>query len=215
LLPLAVGALWLAGAASALPTTYSMASGSQMSNENLACTPVPCTVPLAGSVTLDDDGAGNVVLTNVSLSHAPYEVGLLPFVSVMIDRDSITLRSGSVAGTGSTLTSVLFGPTSFTNVGTITCTSGTITCSSILGIPEGTFTLPARVNVDLGTWVFDGAGGLSASFVYNLLSAGGGPATETMVLVGTTAPVPESGTGLLVALGVLGLALRRSLSRRR
>jgi len=201
---LAVGALFLAGSASALPTTYYMTSGSQMSMTNLACT--PCTVPVTGSVTLDDDGAGHVALTQVSLAHDPYQVGLPPFVSIVLDRDSISLGAGSVAGTGSTQSSAVFGSTSLAHVGTIRCTSGSVTCAMLLGIPDGTYSLPSPVAVDLGTWTFDALGGLSASFVYTTLS-GANPATETMNLVGTTTPVPEMGTGLLLAVGLAGLAL--------
>ncbi|HKA14102.1 MAG TPA: hypothetical protein VKH41_03720 [Myxococcota bacterium] len=203
---LAAAALLLAGSASALPTTYLMASGSQMSMSNQACT--PCTVPVTGSVTLDDDAAGHVALTQVSLAHDPYQVGLPPFVSIVLDRDSIALAAGSAAGAGSTLSSVVFGSASLAHVGTITCTSGIVTCTQLLGIPDGTFRLPSPVTVDLGTWTFDGLGGLSASFVYTMLS-GANPATETLTLVGSTTPVPEAGTGLLVAAGLAGVSLLR------
>lgn len=203
---LGAGALFLAGSASALPTTYYMTSGSQMSIVNQAC--APCTVPLTGSVTLDDGGSGNVALTSVSLAHDPYQVALPAFISIVLDRDSISLGAGSVAGTGSTLASALFGPTLLANVGTVSCISGILTCTGVLGAPDGTYPLPSPVGVDLGTWTFDGLGGLSASFVYTQLS-GANPSTETMFLVGSSTPIPESETSLLVAIGVLGLALRR------
>jgi hypothetical protein len=210
----AAGGLCLAGSASAISTTYSMVAGSRMSMTNQICT--PCIVPVTGSVTLDDNGAGGVSLTSVNLAHDPYQVALPAFVSVILDRDSITLASGSVAGTGSTLTSVLFGATSLANVGTISCVSGIVTCASLLGIPglpDGTYPLPSPVAVNLGTWTFDGLGGLSASFVYTALS-GANPSTETLFLFGSTTPVPEPATGLLVAAGSIALAQRRRLSRR-
>jgi hypothetical protein len=204
---LAAGALLLAGSASALPTTYSMTTGAQMSMTNIAC--APCTVPVTGSVTLDDDGAGHVSLTQVSLAHDPYQVGLPPFVSLVLDRDSISLASGSVAGTGSTLSSIVFGSTSLQHVGTISCASGILLCTDVLGIPDGTFPLPSPVGVALGTWTFDGAGGFSASFVYTMLS-GANPATETMFLVGS---VPEPATGALATAGLAILAMKRRARR--
>jgi hypothetical protein len=203
---LAVGAFLFPGAATALPTTYQMTAGSQMSMVNQACS--PCSVPVTGSVTLDDDGSGNVTLTGVSLAHDPYQVGLPAFVSIVLDRDSITLGAGIVVGTGSTLGSALLGPTSLAHVGTISCGSGILTCASVLGIPDGTFPLPSPVGVNLGTWTFDGLGGLSASFIYTTLS-GASAATETLYLFGSATPIPEPGTSLLVAAGLIGLWLRR------
>ena len=58
---LAAGVLLLAGAAAALPTTYTMTTAARMSITNQAC--APCTVPVTGTVTVDDDGAGGVSLT--------------------------------------------------------------------------------------------------------------------------------------------------------
>ena len=210
LLALAAGALLLAGSASALPTTYSMVSGARMSTSNLIC--VPCTVPVTGSITLDDDGAGNVALTNVSLAHGPYQVALPGFISIVLDRDSIALAAGSVTGTGSTQTSAVFGSTTLAHVGTISCTSEAVTCTSVLGIPDGTYPLPGPASVTLGTWTFDGLGGFSASFVYTVLG-GANPSTETLHLVGSAAVIPEPGTGLLVAAGRAAVARRRARTR--
>lgn len=205
-LPVLAVSAFLASGSAAIPTTYSMTAGSRMSMSNLAC--VPCTVPVTGSVTLDDDGAGNVALIDVSLAHDAYQVGLVGFVSIVLDRDSIALAAGSVSGTGSTLTSAVFGSTTLAHVGTITCTSGAVTCASVLGIPDGTYPLPGPVSVSLGTWTFDGLGGLSASFVYTVFS-GANPATETLFLAGAAAPIPEPTTSLLVAAGLVGLSRRR------
>jgi hypothetical protein len=79
--------------------------------------PTACVAPVTGSVTLDDDGLGNVSLTDMSLSHAPYQVGLAGFLSVVIARPSITLDADPVAGTGSLVTSVVFGATTLTEPG--------------------------------------------------------------------------------------------------
>ena len=202
---LAVGAFSLPGPAPAVSTTYYATSEARMSMVNQACS--PCTVPVTGSVTLDDDGSGNVALTDVSLAHEPYQIGLAGFVSIVLDRDSISLGAGSVAGTGSTQSSVVLGPTTLAHVGTITCGSGILTCGSVLGIPDGTFPLPS-VAVDLGTWTFDGLGGLSTSIVYTM-RGGAISATETLFLFGSTTPIPEPGTCLLVAAGLIGFSLRR------
>jgi hypothetical protein len=192
----------LAGSASAVPTTFFMTTA-QMSIVDLACS--PCTVPLTGSVTVDDDGAGNVALTGVSLAHVSYQIAQPSFISIILTRSSITLGAGSVAGTGSTQTSAVFGPTSLANVGTIQCDSGVLTCASTLGIPgipdHFIAPLPSPVSVQLGTWLFDGRGGLTASFLYQERSGG----TETMNLVGTTTPVPEPAPALLLAVGLIGL----------
>ncbi|MGH7336443.1 MAG: hypothetical protein ACREI7_02585, partial [Myxococcota bacterium] len=77
-----MGAFLASNPAAAVSTTYFMTAGSQMSMSNIACT--PCIVPITGSVTLDDDGTGSVALTDMSLAHAAYEVGLPPLVSIML-----------------------------------------------------------------------------------------------------------------------------------
>jgi hypothetical protein len=207
---LAVCLLCLASGAAALPTTYTMTSAAQMSITNVAC--APCTVPVTGTVTLDDGGSGSVSLTNMSLAHDPYQVALPSFVSIVLDRDSITLASGSVTGSGSTLSSVIFGSTSLANVGTVTCISGILTCQSVLGPPPGTYPLPSPFVVNLGTWLFDGLGGLTASFVFTSFG-GENSATETLFIVASSAAVPEPGTGGLLALGAVGLALRARRTR--
>jgi hypothetical protein len=165
-----------------------------------------------GSITLDDDGAGHVALTNVSLAHDPYQVALPGFVSIVLDRDSIALAAGSVSGTGSTLTSAVFGSTTLAHVATITCASEAVTCTSVLNIPDGTYPLPGPVTVNLGTWTFDGLGGFSASFVYTVLG-GANPSTETLHLVGSAAAIPEPATGLLLAVGLAAVARRRARTR--
>ena len=70
-LPLALGALLLAGPASALSSTYDVA-GSTMSMVNQVCN--PCVAAVTGTITLEDDGLGNVTLTDVSLAHASKSV---------------------------------------------------------------------------------------------------------------------------------------------
>jgi hypothetical protein len=203
---LVASVLLLAASASALSTTYTLVGDSRMSMSNQLC--VPCTVPLSGSITIDDDGAGNVALTDLSLSHAAYQVAFPSIVSVILQRTSISLGAGSVTGTGSTQTSALFGATSFANTGTIACLSGAITCVSLFGVPDGTYSLPSPVAVTPGSWLFDGLGGFSASFTYASLG-GANSSIETMYLFGSGAVVPESATGALLAFGLIGLALRR------
>jgi hypothetical protein len=127
----------------------------------------------------------------------------------VLARSNIRLGAGSVTGTGSTQTSALFGSTTLANTGTVTCQSGFLTCTSTLGIPDGTFPLPSPGMRALGTWVFDGFGGFSASFVYNTLS-GANNAVETLFLFGSSTPVPEPSTGLLLGLGLIALRARHA-----
>jgi hypothetical protein len=173
---------------------------------NAAC--APCTVAVTGTVTLDDDGLGNVTLTDVDLAHVGYQVGLVPIISVVLERTDISLGAGSLVGTGSLTSSVVLGATSINNIGTSTCTDGGLTCAS-LGIPAGASPLPTPLPVNLGTWNFNPSGSaLTATFTYFTINTTQGPATETLTLV---AAIPEPTTGLLVAMGMIGLALRRRL----
>jgi hypothetical protein len=160
-LPLALGALLLAGSASAISTTYDVA-GSTMSMVNQIC--APCTVPVTGSITIDDDGLGNITLTTVALSHGPYEVGFPSFVSVVLDRDAIGLGLGVATGTGTTVGgNVAFGSTTFYQYGTSTCTAGALPCV-ITGLPDGPSPLVIGVGpVALGNWAFDLLGNLTSA----------------------------------------------------
>ena len=196
--------LLIAGSASAVSTVYDM-TGTTMRMFNQLCG--PCTVGVTGTVTLDDDGAGNVALTDLSLAHAGYQVGSPSLISVVIERTSILLGAGSVAGTGSTLSSVTFGSTTIAQTGTATCAPATFGCAAA-NLPEGPTPLPETLTVDLGDWTFDALGGFSANFTYQSVTSP--PAIEYLRLVGT--PVPEPGTGALLAIGVavLGWSRRRS-----
>jgi hypothetical protein len=201
-LSVVVSALLLAGPASAIPVVYTAIAGSKMTMVNQACNP-NCSVPITGTVALEDNGGGTVTLTGMSLAHAPYQVGLPGFLSVVLERTSITLDAGPVAGPGSTLTSVVLGPTSIAQVGTVTCTSGFLNCGG-QGLTEGSVPMASPIPVNLGTWNFTDSGtNLSAVFTYFSVPS---QATETLTLVAT---IPEPATALLVSGGLLGLALRR------
>ncbi len=206
--PLLAGVLLLAGSASALTIQYNM-TGSTMEQDNTgaggSCS--PCVVPVTGGLILTDDELGNVTITNMMMAHGPYEVGTPGIVSVVIERTHITLGSGPIAGTGSTLSSnALFGTTTIAQQGSITCTPIIVSCA-LAGLPAGTSPLVAGLpGIDIGTFIFDGLSNLSASIVYTDQSG----AIETLNLVGTASVfVPEPGTVLLMAGGLMGLALRR------
>jgi hypothetical protein len=201
------GALLFAGSASALSITYDMTGSSMAMVNSAGC--APCTVAVTGTLTLDDDLGGNILLTDLSLAHGPYEVALGPGVlSVVIERTSIGLGAGSVPGTGTTVSgNVLYGTTTLAQTGTVTCTPGLFSCA-LAGLPAGvtplTSTLPG---IDLDTWSFDAFGDLLGSILYtNDLASG---ATETLNLVGSPTVIPEPGTMLLVGAGLVGIALRR------
>jgi hypothetical protein len=191
----------LAGPVSAVSTTYDMA-GTTMRMFNQVCG--PCTVGVTGTVMLDDDGAGNVALTDLSLAHVGYEIGSPILLSIVVERSSIVLGAGSVAGTGSTLSSVTFGSTTIAQSGSVTCTPLGLGCD-LAGLPIGTTPFSdVLIPVNLGTWSFNGAGVISGMFTYMTVTSP--PAIEYMYLVGT--PVPEPGSGVLLAIGVVALGWR-------
>jgi len=203
-LPLLVGALLVAGSASAI-TTYYDVTGSFMSMVNQVCN--PCTVPVTGYFVLDDDLGGNVTLTNMNLAHIPYEVAS-PFagLSVILDRDSISV-SGTAAGLGTTVGgNTVFGPALLAQIGTATCTPLGFPCI-FAGLPTGVSPLTPGVSVNLGSWAFDLLGNLtSAPIIY---TNNPGQAVETLNLFGTPVPVPEPGTAVLMMAGLVGIAMRR------
>jgi hypothetical protein len=203
----ACGALLLgAGSASALSTAY-IATGSVMAQDNTvaggACTFATCNVAVTGSLALDDDGLGNVTLTGLALAHNGYEVGPAGLISVVIDRDLITLGGGPVLGAGSTISSVVaFPATMFAQVGTTTCTPIIFPCVAA-GLPNGISPLTSPIPIDLGNWNFDAFGSFTATIVYTNQNG----AIEQLTLNGV--PVPEPGTALLMAVGLVGVAIRR------
>ena len=141
----------------------------------------PCTVPVTGTIKLDDDGAGNVTLTKVNISHVGYEVGAAGLLSVVIDRDSITLGAGPVAGTGSTISSVVsFPATQFAQVGTTNYVHPVVFPCGVASPPPGVSPLSSPIPITLGNWTFDAFGALTASIIYTANPQ----ATETLNLVG-------------------------------
>jgi hypothetical protein len=176
-----------------------MVTGATMTTTNAGGAHI---VAVTGSVTLDDDGAGNVTLTDVSLSHVGYQVGFPPFISIILTRPAINLGAGPVAGTGSFLTGASFGSTDIVQPGaTGVCTSGIVTCAGN-SLPEGSFPLPSPLTgVALGNWTILNDF-LDATFQYGPTVSG---STDVLHLFA----VPEPGTLSLVAIGLVGLAIRR------
>jgi PEP-CTERM motif-containing protein len=197
-----------AGSASALSTVYTVDGFSSMAQDNTAaggsCTFATCNVPVTGTVTIDDDGVGNVTLTNVSVAHNGYQVGPAGLISIVIDRDSISLGAGPVLGSGSTISSVVsFPATSFAQVGTTTCTAIVFPCA-LAGLPDGVSPLTSPIPISLGNWTFNNFGGWSAQMLYTNQAG----AKEVLTL----GAVPEPNTIALVAAGLVGLAIRRRSS---
>lgn len=202
-LPLFLGALLLASPAFAVSKTFNLIAGSQMSTVNAGGAHI---VTVTGSVTLDDDGLGTVTLTDMSLAHVGNEVGFPPFISIIITRPAINLGAGPVAGSGSFATNSVFGSTDIAQPGsTGFCTDGIVTCAA-QSLPSGSFPLPNPLTgVALGTWTFVGSGtGVLATFQYGPTVSG---STDTLTIVGA---VPEPSTMALVAIGLVGLGIRRS-----
>ena len=204
------GALLLAASAPALTLNYNVTGTMAMTNQ--ACTPATCNVAVTGSMTLDDDLAGNVTLTSISLSHPGYQVASPALISIVLTRFSITLASpGTLVGSGSTTTAVLFGSTTLNQVGTITCANGLFFCNPIAGLPgPGTYALPGNPDPSptaMGNWLFDAGRNLTnASLAYtNTISPQ--QALETLTFSATL--VPEPGTAALLVTGLIGMALRR------
>jgi hypothetical protein len=197
------GILLLAGSASALSITYDM-TGSTMVMVNSLC--APCSIAVTGTLTLDDDLGGNILLTNLSLAHGPFQVASPGLLGVVVERTSIGLGAGSVPGTGTTVSgSVLYGTTTLAQTGTVTCTPGVFSCA-LAGLSAGTSPLaPTLPGIDLDTWSFDAFGNLLGSILFT----NDPQAQETLNLVGTPTVIPEPGTMLLVGAGLVGIALRR------
>lgn len=204
----ACGVLLLgAGSASALSTVYSVSGGSQMAQDNTvaggACTFATCNIPVNGTVTLDDDGVGNVTLQALSLNHAGYQVGPAGLISIVIDRSSITLGGGPVLGAGATISSlVAFPATTFAQVGNTTCTGLLFPCA-LAGLPNGASPLTSPIPITLGNWTFDAFGNLFASMEYTNQAG----AIEQLTLGAFV--VPEPSTALLLTVGLVGMVVRR------
>ena len=205
----AFGALVLgAGSASALSTAYSATVGSLMAQDNTAaggaCTFATCNVAVTGTIVIDDDGVGGVTITDLSLSHNPYQVGPAGLISILIDRDFINLGQVPLAGSGTTLNGVTaFGSAPVYQYGSTTCTPIVFPCV-LAGLPTGVSPLTSPIGpLAFGNWNFDAFGNLSAQIQYT--NQGG--AIEQLTI--SASPVPEPSTMLLVAAGVVGLAIRR------
>jgi hypothetical protein len=209
----ACGALVLgAGSASALSFAYNASPGSVMAQDNTvaggACTFATCNVPVTGTILIDDDGIGNVTITNLSLSHNGYEVGPAGLISVVIDRDFINLGQVPVLGSGTTLNGVTtFGVASVYQYGSTTCTPIVFPCV-LAGLPTGVSPLATPIPINLGNWAFDAFGNLSAVIQYTNQAG----AIEQLTLGASPTPVPEPSTIALVAAGLVGLAIRRRSS---
>jgi PEP-CTERM motif-containing protein len=198
-----LGVLLLAGSASALTTVYNVTDmNAIMTTVNQVCAVGVCQAPLSGTITIDDDLAGNVAITAMSLSHPLYEVatGSPTLISVKLERTNITLGAGPILGTGSTTSVVDFGGTTLTQTGTTTCASIIGLCEVYVGAPPGTYPLPSSVVIlDMGTWIFDSARNIIDGVTPYQIVTG---SSEFMI-------IPEPGTILLLAMGMAGMAIRR------
>jgi len=211
------GALLLAGSVSALTLNYNVSGTMDMTNTG-SCTPATCNVAVTGTMTIDDDEVGNVSITSMNLSHANYEVGSPPLISIQLARSSITL-SGSVLGAGTTLSGATsFGSQTINQVGTLTCTPGFFTCV-VAGLPAAGGVFPLGPNPDpsptaFGTFNFDAGRNFSTPLLTPITytnTVTPSAALERLSLNGTL--IPEPGTGLLMAVGLMGMAVRRRAER--